>query len=93
MSTCSIIAKEQAAGSNPDGGALGLGFMGMGMQGAAGAMGVMQQPMQQSPYSQAASPPPQQASEDPYEKLAKLKGLLDQGVIYQVDFDAVRHSY
>lgn len=80
----------QAAGSNPNGGALGLGFMGMGLQGAAGAMGVMQQPMQQSQYSQAASPPPQQASEDPYEKLAKLKGLLDQGVISQVDFDAAK---
>jgi hypothetical protein len=30
------------------------------------------------------------AAEDPYEKLTKLKGLLDAGVISQEDFDAAK---
>jgi hypothetical protein len=29
-------------------------------------------------------------AEDPYEKLTKLKGLLDAGVISQEDFDAAK---
>lgn len=80
----------RAAGENPDGGALGMGFMGMGMQGAAGAVGVMQQPSQtqENPvqHEQANS----DAVEDPYEQLAKLKKLLDQDVITQEEFDAAK---
>jgi membrane protease subunit (stomatin/prohibitin family) len=83
----------EAAGENPDGGALGMGFMGMGIQGVAGTIGTMQQPAQQQIFSQPESQPvsaPVHASEDPYEKLAKLKGLLDQGVISQEDFDTAK---
>ena len=81
----------RAAGENPDGGALGMGFMGMGMQAAGGAVGAMQQPNQAQGHS---VPQPSQAgeatAEDPYERLAKLKNLLDQGVISQEEFDAAK---
>lgn len=103
----------QSAGENPDGGALGMGFMGMGLQSVAGTIGMIQQPTHQKtdPQSEAqvfrdeksasqqapinrghetlssASP---SLSEDPYEKLVKLKGLLDQGVITQEDFAAAK---
>jgi membrane protease subunit (stomatin/prohibitin family) len=104
----------QSAGENPDGGALGMGFMGMGMQGVAGSVGMIQQPTQQQTDPQPGAqvfgdqqsssqqtsqnqgvetPPPSASSslrEDPYEKLAKLKGLLDQGVITQEDFAAAK---
>ena len=70
----------QAAGVNQDAGALGMAFMGMGAQGVAGSYASFQQPV---PSAQ----PPQ---EDPYEKLKKLKGLLDSGVITQADFDAAK---
>ncbi|MDR0944541.1 MAG: SPFH domain-containing protein [Bifidobacteriaceae bacterium] len=48
-----------------------------------------------SPYAPPAAAPaptaaPAAAGEDPYAKLAKLKGLLDQGVITQADFDAAK---
>jgi membrane protease subunit (stomatin/prohibitin family) len=39
-----------------------------------------------APAPEAATP----AAEDPYEKLGKLKGLLDAGVITQEDFDAAK---
>jgi membrane protease subunit (stomatin/prohibitin family) len=93
----------QSAGKNPAGGALGMGFMGMGMQGVAGTVEAMQQPFTQQAYSQSepsssntqhqegtahSTATPQ--NEDPYEKLAKLKGLLDQGVISQEDFNAAK---
>ena len=85
----------QAAGQNPDGGALGMGFMGMGMQGAAGAASsMMQQPAYGFGYeaqSQVAVAVPAAApAEDPYEKLAKLKGLCDQGVISEEEFNAAK---
>ncbi|MDR2586746.1 MAG: SPFH domain-containing protein [Coriobacteriales bacterium] len=38
----------------------------------------------------APAPAPAPAAEDPYEKLIKLKGLLDAGVISQGDFDAAK---
>ncbi len=75
----------QSAGANPDGGALGMGFMGMGMQYAGGAVGAMQQPVQATP-TQTSTP----SAEDPYEKLTKLKGLCDAGVISQAEFDAAK---
>ncbi len=70
----------QAAGENPaGGGAMGMGFMGMGMGAVGGAMGGLQQ--QQAP---------QEPAEDPYAKLTALKGLLDNGVITQQDFDEAK---
>lgn len=81
----------QSAGENPNSGALGLGFMGMAMNGVAGAVGMMQQPtQQQTSQNQQVETPSSSASEDPYERLVKLKGLLDQGVITQEDFDTAK---
>lgn len=72
----------EAAGSNPDGGAVGMGFMGMGFQGLAGMTGAAMP-------AQAAPQPP---AEDPLDRLAKLKSLLDSGVITQEDFDAAKKA-
>lgn len=82
-----------SAGNNPDGGGLGMAFMGMGMQAAGYAVGSMQQPMNpnQTAYAQASQPNSSSpASEDPYTHLAKLKELLDSGIITQEDFDAAK---
>lgn len=89
----------QAAGQN--GGGMGMAFMGMGMNAAQGMMGATQQ--QPQPYTnpnlqfnqqqtQYQEQPVQQAApaEDPYEKLMKLKQLLDAGVISQQEFDAAK---
>lgn len=62
----------QAAGEN--GGATGMAFMGMGMNTVGGVMGAVQQPTQA----------PQ---EDPYEKLAKFKKMLDDGLITQEEYE------
>ncbi len=76
----SVARGLEAAGSNPNGGgAVGMGFMGMGVNGAGGIMGAMQQPTN--------APANEPVKEDPYEKLGKLKTLLDNGVITQEDFD------
>ena len=71
----SVARGMQAAGEN--GGAAGMAFMGMGLNAAGGVMGAVQQPTQQ----------PAQAAEDPYEKLSKLKKMLDEGLITQEDYD------
>ena len=68
----------QAAGENPNGGAGAMAFMGMGMNSVGGAVGGMQQPTQ---------PTITQLEEDPYEKLAKFKKMLDEGLITQEDYD------
>lgn len=81
----SFAAGIQAAGENPDGGALGMGFMGMGMQGVSGAMGAVQQPIQQVTE-------PQTAINDPIEHLRKMKMLLDEGLITQEDYDAAKKA-
>lgn len=73
----SVARGMQAAGEN-GGGATGMAFMGMGLNGAGSVMGGLQQPVNNTP------------AEDPYEKLAKLKKLLDDGVISQADFDAAK---
>ncbi len=73
----SVARGFQAAGES-EGGAMNMGFMGMGMNSVGGAMGGLQQ---QVPQQQAA---PQ---EDPYAKLTKLKGLVDAGVLTQEEFD------
>ncbi len=74
----------QAAGENPGGvgGGAGLAFLGMGMNAAGGAMGGL---AQQVPAQQPAP-----AAEDPAAKLGQLKGLLDQGLITQEDYDAAK---
>jgi membrane protease subunit (stomatin/prohibitin family) len=43
-----------------------------------------------APAAAPAAAAPAAAGEDPYEKLTKLKALLDQGVITQGDFDAAK---
>ena len=80
----SVARGFQAAGEN--GGANGMAFMGMGVNAVGGVMGTMQQPAQQP--AQPAQQPAQ--AEDPYEKLGKLKDLLDKGVISQEEFDAAK---
>lgn len=72
----SVARGFQAAGENS--GASGMAFMGMGLNSVGGVVGGLQQPVQQQPAQQ---------QEDPYEKLEKLKKLLDGGVITQEDFD------
>ena len=74
----SVARGFQAAGENNGGS--GMAFMGMGINAAGGTMGAFQQPVSQ----------PQQPAEDPYEKLGKLKKLLDDGVISQADFDEAK---
>ncbi len=71
----SVARGFQAAGEN--GGASGMAFMGMGVNAVGGVMGGMQQPTNQQPQE-----------EDPYEKLAKYKKMLDDGLITQEDYDA-----
>ena len=91
--------KSAAANEN---GAM-AGFMGFGMaqqQGASVLNTVMQQqPMQQpapqpqeqpTPAPQAQETQAQAPQEDPYEKLAKMKKLLDDGVITQEEFDQAK---
>ncbi len=74
----SVARGMQAAGEN-GGGASTMAFMGMGMNAAGGVAGALQQ--NEAPQTQT------ETQEDPYEKLTKLKGLLDAGVITQADFD------
>lgn len=78
----SVARGFQAAGEN--GGGAGLGFMGMGINAAGATMGAFQQPVNQQQQQQPAQ------QEDPYEKLAKLKKLLDDGVISQEEFDEAK---
>jgi hypothetical protein len=50
----------------------------------------LQAQQQQQQYQQAppqAAPAPAAAEEDPMAKLTQLKGLLDQGVLTQAEFD------
>ncbi len=74
----SVARGMQAAGENPNGGAGAMAFMGMGINAVGGAVGGLQQP------TQPVNSVPQ---EDPYEKLSKLKKMLDEGLITQEDYD------
>lgn len=67
----------QAAGENSKDGVASMAFMGMGMNAVGGAVGGLQQQTQNT-------------AEDPYERLAKLKELLDKGVITQEEFNAAK---
>ena len=84
----SVARGFQAAGEN--GGGSGIGFMGMGINAAGATMGAFQQPVQQQPAAQPAPQPAAPAEEDPYEKLGKLKKLLEDGVISQEEFDEAK---
>ncbi len=77
----SVARGFQAAGEN--GGATNMAFMGMGMNAVGGAMGGLQQP------TQPASAIPE---EDPMEKLAKMKKMLDEGLITQEDYDKAKEK-
>ena len=74
----------QAAGENPNGGGAAMAFMGMGLNSVGNAVGGLQQQPNQTANNQR--------QEDPYEKLAKLKKLLDEGVITQEDFDKAKQK-
>lgn len=92
----------QAAGENPGGpgGGAGMAFLGMGMGAAGGAMGALQQdgtPQQAPPPPPPAGgaqasqyAPPAGGGDDPVAKLTQLKGMLDQGLITQEDYDAAK---
>ena len=99
----SVARGMQSAGEN--GGGSGMAFMGMGMNAAGGVMGGMQQQggysnpnlsfNQPKPEPAPAPQDPQTSNstnndEDPYEKITKLKKLLDDGVITQEEFDAAK---
>ena len=92
----SVARGFQAAGESGEGGT-GMAFMGMGINAVGSTMGAFQQPVQQQPAQQQQPPqqePVQQQQpaqqEDPYEKLAKLKKLLDIGAISQEEFNAAK---
>ena len=88
----SVARGMQASGENGNSGAMGMAFMGMGMNAASGVMGGMQQPSGQTPAAGAITgqTPATPTQEDPYAKLAEMKKLLDSGVITQADFDAAK---
>ena len=87
----SVARGFQAAGENAGG--QGMAFMGMGINATGATMGAFQQPVQQpQPQSQPEpqAQPATEQKEDPYEKLGKLKKLLEDGVISQEEFDEAK---
>lgn len=72
----SVARGMQAAGENGSGS--GMAFMGMGLNSAGNMMGALQQPTNSNSVQE----------DDPYEKLAKFKKMLDEGLITQEDYDA-----
>jgi len=75
----SVAQGFESAGEH--GGAAGL--MGLGIAGQGIGIGGLQQ-------SETPAPVDTPVEEDPYEKLTKLKGLLDNGVITAEDFEAAK---
>jgi membrane protease subunit (stomatin/prohibitin family) len=75
----SVARGFQAAGEN--GGTGNMAFMGVGMNAVGGAMSGLQQP---------TTPASTTAEEDPMEKLAKMKKMLDEGLITQEDYDKAK---
>jgi membrane protease subunit (stomatin/prohibitin family) len=61
------------------------GLIGMGMAAGGSGLGGLIQPTTPAPAATAPA-----AAEDPYEKLGKLKKLLDAEVISQAEFDAAK---
>ncbi|MEO7917749.1 MAG: SPFH domain-containing protein [Dokdonella sp.] len=76
----SVAAGMQSAGEN--GGSAGLVGLGMA-SGMMGGIGSLQQPV-------APAAPAAPAADDPIVKLKKAKDMLDQGLITQADYDAVK---
>ncbi len=68
------VARGLEAAGNNGGS--GMAFMGMGVNAAGSTMSAFQQPVEKK--------------EDPYEKLTKMKQLVDAGVITQEEFDKVK---
>lgn len=77
----SVARGFQVAGEN-GGGASNMAFMGMGMNAVGGAMGGLQQQVNN----------PQEKEEDPMEKLRKMKQMLDEGLITQEDYDKAKQK-
>lgn len=71
----SVARGLEAAGNN---GGSGMAFMGMGVNAAGSTMGALQQPVETK------------KEEDPYEKLTKMKQLVDAGVLTQEEFDKAK---
>lgn len=82
----SVARGFQAAGENN--GAAGMVFMGMGINGTANTIGAFNQPAQ--PIQQPTAQQAPSTAEDPYEKLTKLKQLVDANVITQEEFDEAK---
>ncbi|WP_084037940.1 SHOCT domain-containing protein [Demequina sp. NBRC 110053] len=83
----------QAAGET--GGGDGLAFMGMGMNAAGGALGglMQNQPGQQQPPQQgAAQPAAEAAAPSAADQIREAKAMLDEGLITQEDFDALKRK-
>jgi len=74
---------EGFEGAGENGGAAGL--FGVGMAAGGVGLGGLQQPVNTAPATA-----PEASDDDPYEKLGKLKKLLDADVITQEDFDAAK---
>lgn len=85
----SVAEGFESAGEHGGSGAI----LGMGMAGQTVGLGGLQQPVPgvgaQSNPAQAPAPTASN-EEDPYDKLRKLKALLDEGIISQEDFDAAK---
>lgn len=95
----SVARGVQSAGEN--GGGDGMAFMGMGMNAMGGAISGLQQPVngqqvtQNSAGFSAGNPASSQTpaatpATDPYAELTKAKGLLDQGVITEAEFNTLK---
>lgn len=116
----------EAMGSNPNGGAMGMGIMNMGMNATGGMVQGLQQQQQQPLFDPQTGQPlqqqqprfdpmtgqplqpqmafdphtgqpltsqqPQVQQPDPFAKLASLKGLMDQGIISQEEFEAAKRN-
>lgn len=78
----SVARGFQSAGEN--GGASNMAFMGMGLNAVGGAVGDLQQ--------QPTQPASTVTTEDPMEKLAKMKKMLDEGLITQEDYDKAKEK-
>lgn len=86
----SVARGMEASGEN--GGGSAMAFMGMGMQAASGMMQNTNQNANASANPFINTSNNQTNTVDPYEELTKLKGLLDNGIISQEEFDAKKKS-
>jgi membrane protease subunit (stomatin/prohibitin family) len=87
----SVAAGFEAAGENSG----GAGLVGLGMAAGATGIGALQQPVTSPAAPSAPLPPPPPAAaaeDDPVEKLAKFKQMLDGGLITQADYDAAKNK-